>query len=191
MSALFCGRRFLSNTDDGRSLSCRSLAFWFVMSPMISSGALTVASQCFQIGSALSKNTASILVFRFLGGTFAAAPLANSGYVMLSPFPHVLTSMYTQRFDIRHLGSQGTRSSISCLHCRPIRWPGHRTYCWRLLISSRGFVALGILDYRYICESIPSTSHKVSNMFSGRCLLTTNHFNRTRNFRVGQSWIGM
>ncbi|KAG8219714.1 major facilitator superfamily domain-containing protein [Butyriboletus roseoflavus] len=35
--------------------------------------------QCFQIGSALSKNTASILVFRFLGGTFAAAPLANSG----------------------------------------------------------------------------------------------------------------
>ncbi|KAI9461803.1 MFS general substrate transporter [Boletus coccyginus] len=29
---------------------------------------------CFQIGSALSKNTASILVFRFLGGTFAAAP---------------------------------------------------------------------------------------------------------------------
>ncbi|KAF8560251.1 MFS general substrate transporter [Imleria badia] len=34
---------------------------------------------CFQIGSALSKNTASILVFRFLGGTFAASPLANSG----------------------------------------------------------------------------------------------------------------
>ncbi|KAF8140369.1 major facilitator superfamily domain-containing protein [Boletus edulis] len=34
---------------------------------------------CFQIGSALSKNIASILVFRFLGGTFAAAPLANSG----------------------------------------------------------------------------------------------------------------
>ncbi|KAH0838213.1 major facilitator superfamily domain-containing protein [Lanmaoa asiatica] len=28
---------------------------------------------------ALAKNTASILVFRFLGGTFAAAPLANSG----------------------------------------------------------------------------------------------------------------
>ncbi|KIJ68577.1 hypothetical protein HYDPIDRAFT_106784 [Hydnomerulius pinastri MD-312] len=34
---------------------------------------------CFQIGCALSQNTASILVFRFLGGTFAAAPLANSG----------------------------------------------------------------------------------------------------------------
>ncbi|KAH0838209.1 major facilitator superfamily domain-containing protein [Lanmaoa asiatica] len=34
---------------------------------------------CFQVGSALAKNTASILVFRFLGGTFAAAPLANSG----------------------------------------------------------------------------------------------------------------
>ena len=35
----------------------------------------------FQVGNALSPNTASVLVFRFLGGMFAAAPLANSGYV--------------------------------------------------------------------------------------------------------------
>lgn len=35
----------------------------------------------FQVGAALSRNTASILVFRFLGGVFAAAPLTNSGYV--------------------------------------------------------------------------------------------------------------
>lgn len=33
----------------------------------------------FQVGAALSPNTASILIFRFLGGTFAAAPLSNSG----------------------------------------------------------------------------------------------------------------
>ncbi|KAF8167782.1 polyamine transporter 1 [Crassisporium funariophilum] len=33
----------------------------------------------FQVGSALAKNTASVLVFRFLGGVFAAAPLTNSG----------------------------------------------------------------------------------------------------------------
>lgn len=37
---------------------------------------------CFQVGCALSKNTASILVFRFLGGTFAAAPLTNSGALL-------------------------------------------------------------------------------------------------------------
>ncbi|KAI0257436.1 major facilitator superfamily domain-containing protein [Lactifluus subvellereus] len=36
----------------------------------------------FQVGCALSKNTASILIFRFLGGTFAAAPLTNSGAVV-------------------------------------------------------------------------------------------------------------
>jgi multidrug resistance protein len=36
----------------------------------------------FQVGCALSKNTASILVFRFLGGTFAAAPLTNSGALL-------------------------------------------------------------------------------------------------------------
>ncbi|KZT04040.1 MFS general substrate transporter [Laetiporus sulphureus 93-53] len=34
---------------------------------------------CFQVGCALSRNTGSILVFRFLSGTFAAAPLSNSG----------------------------------------------------------------------------------------------------------------
>ncbi|KAE9408218.1 MFS general substrate transporter [Gymnopus androsaceus JB14] len=33
----------------------------------------------FQVAMAVSKNTASILVFRFLGGTFASAPLTNSG----------------------------------------------------------------------------------------------------------------
>lgn len=37
---------------------------------------------CFQIGCALSKNTASILIFRFLGGCFAASPLTNSGALM-------------------------------------------------------------------------------------------------------------
>lgn len=38
----------------------------------------------FQIGCALSPNTAAILIFRFLGGMFAAAPLANSGYVVFA-----------------------------------------------------------------------------------------------------------
>nr|ODN86187.1 polyamine transporter 1 [Cryptococcus depauperatus CBS 7841] len=36
----------------------------------------------FQVGCALSKNTGSILVFRFLSGIFAAAPLTNSGALM-------------------------------------------------------------------------------------------------------------
>ncbi|KAG1718950.1 MFS general substrate transporter [Suillus lakei] len=34
---------------------------------------------CFQVGCALSKNTVSIIIFRLLGGLFAAAPLTNSG----------------------------------------------------------------------------------------------------------------
>lgn len=33
----------------------------------------------FQVGCALSKNTASILIFRFLSGCFAASPLVISG----------------------------------------------------------------------------------------------------------------
>ena len=38
--------------------------------------------QAFQAGCALAQNTAQILVFRFLGGVFAAAPLTNSGAVI-------------------------------------------------------------------------------------------------------------
>ncbi|OCH93210.1 MFS general substrate transporter [Obba rivulosa] len=34
---------------------------------------------CFQLGCALSRNKASIIIFRLLGGMFAAAPLTNSG----------------------------------------------------------------------------------------------------------------
>ena len=41
----------------------------------------------FQVGSALAQNTAQVLVFRFLGGTFASAPLANSGSVFLLQLP--------------------------------------------------------------------------------------------------------
>lgn len=40
------------------------------------------AFMCFQIGAALAPNTASILIFRFLAGTFAAAPLTNTGALM-------------------------------------------------------------------------------------------------------------
>ncbi|KAF7347942.1 putative mfs-multidrug-resistance transporter [Mycena venus] len=36
----------------------------------------------FQIGCALAKNTATMLVLRFLGGMFASAPLTNSGGVI-------------------------------------------------------------------------------------------------------------
>lgn len=37
---------------------------------------------CFQVGCALSPNTGSILVFRLLGGIFAAAPMTNSGAIL-------------------------------------------------------------------------------------------------------------
>ena len=36
----------------------------------------------FQVGCALSKNVASILIFRFLGGTFASCPLTNAGALL-------------------------------------------------------------------------------------------------------------
>lgn len=37
----------------------------------------------FTVGCALSRNTGSILVFRFLSGTFAASALVISGYALL------------------------------------------------------------------------------------------------------------
>ncbi|CAE7156491.1 unnamed protein product [Rhizoctonia solani] len=41
-----------------------------------------VVYTAFQIGGALAPNIASVLVFRFLGGTFAACPLTNSGAII-------------------------------------------------------------------------------------------------------------
>jgi len=36
----------------------------------------------FQVGSALAPNKAAVLIFRFLGGTFAASPLTTSGGII-------------------------------------------------------------------------------------------------------------
>jgi MFS family permease len=36
----------------------------------------------FQVGCALAPNTAALLIFRLLGGTFAASPLSVSGGVV-------------------------------------------------------------------------------------------------------------
>ncbi|THG99890.1 hypothetical protein EW026_g2535 [Hermanssonia centrifuga] len=41
-----------------------------------------VVYTCFQVGCALSPNTGAILTFRFISGTFAAAPLVISGAVI-------------------------------------------------------------------------------------------------------------
>ncbi|KAF6750303.1 MFS general substrate transporter [Ephemerocybe angulata] len=41
-----------------------------------------LAYTLFQVGNALAKNSTSVLIFRLLGGIFAAAPLSNSGAVI-------------------------------------------------------------------------------------------------------------
>ncbi|THG98446.1 hypothetical protein EW145_g7423, partial [Phellinidium pouzarii] len=53
-----------------------TLRFWLLCRAIVLGPALRA------VGCALSKNTASILIFRLLGGIFAAAPLTNSGALM-------------------------------------------------------------------------------------------------------------
>jgi hypothetical protein len=38
---------------------------------------LTMAAQIFSIGTAVSKNAASVLITRFFGGVFGSAPVSN------------------------------------------------------------------------------------------------------------------
>ncbi|CCM05249.1 uncharacterized protein FIBRA_07459 [Fibroporia radiculosa] len=38
-----------------------------------------LSEQCFQIGCALAPNATALMLFRLLGGMFAAAPMSNSG----------------------------------------------------------------------------------------------------------------
>lgn len=64
---------------------CVGPLFWGPLSEQYGRKPVLVASfivyTAFQLGCALSKNTASIIIFRFLGGCFAASPLVISGYV--------------------------------------------------------------------------------------------------------------
>jgi len=73
----------------------------------------------FQVGCALSKNTASILVFRFLGGTFAAAPLTNSGALIADIWDgdHRGKAMCESRLNpqtLSHLLDPPFSSQVSC-----------------------------------------------------------------------------
>ncbi|EGO05152.1 hypothetical protein SERLA73DRAFT_100773 [Serpula lacrymans var. lacrymans S7.3] len=81
---------------------------------------------CFQIGCALSNNTASILIFRFLGGTFAAAPLANSGALIS---------------DIWNANERGTALAIFTL--APFAGPG-------IGPTVAGYVVVGGLSWRWL-----------------------------------------
>ncbi|TFY78879.1 hypothetical protein EWM64_g5132 [Hericium alpestre] len=62
---------------------CVGPLFWGPVSEVVGRRPVYLVSflfyTAFQVGCALSHNTASILIFRFLTGTFAAAPLTNSG----------------------------------------------------------------------------------------------------------------
>jgi len=103
----------------------------------------------FQIGSSLSKNAATILVMRFLAGTFAAAPLTNSGYVEIEVIVSAILLMALQRADIGHLGRQDSRKSISRVYYCSFRWTSPWPHRGWLCRNSRPILALGLLDYDY------------------------------------------
>nr|GAT44087.1 polyamine transporter 1 [Mycena chlorophos] len=93
-------------------------------------GALAIAFsntlQLFQVGAALSKNKASLLVFRFLGGIFAAAPLTNSGAILA---------------DIWDAGTRGKALAIFTL--MPFAGP-------TLGPTVAGFIAVSGTDFRWV-----------------------------------------
>lgn len=75
-------------------------------------------------GCALSKNGASIIIFRLLGGLFAAAPLTNSGYgVVNSLIQLFLTNSPSRAPILLELGRKNAFQqphSLSHLSCRCI-----------------------------------------------------------------------
>jgi MFS family permease len=80
----------------------------------------------FQVGCALSKNTASILVFRFLGGTFAAAPLTNSG------------ALIADIWDGDHRGKAMCKSHSSVFSVFDLSFPSHALLLHRLVQVADG-----------------------------------------------------
>ncbi|KAI6119007.1 MFS general substrate transporter [Pisolithus croceorrhizus] len=63
---------------------------------------------CFQLACALSKNTASLLVFRFIGGTFASCPLANSGALIGDIWDAKRLGIATAIFAVAPFAGPGT-----------------------------------------------------------------------------------
>lgn len=60
----------------------RSVAFPLFLRAYVHSITDSDSPTGFQVGCALSPNIGSLIVFRFLGGCFAAAPLTNSGGII-------------------------------------------------------------------------------------------------------------
>ncbi|KAG1767264.1 major facilitator superfamily domain-containing protein [Suillus occidentalis] len=67
--------------------------------------------KCFQIGCALSQNITSILIFRFLGGTFAAAPLGK--------FRRVFSALISDIWDAKERGT-----ALAIFTVAPFAGPG-------------------------------------------------------------------
>lgn len=94
----------------------------------------------FQVGCALAPNTAAILVFRFLGGTFAAAPLTNVSYPGRSDGRSRGKGPANQesvvwRDHCGYLGRGPPRSSHVPLCPRAIRRTSFWTHCRRIHLS--------------------------------------------------------
>lgn len=62
---------------------------------------------CFQMACALSNNAASLIVFRFLGGVFAACPLANSGAVLADMWDPSTLGAATAVFAVAPIAGPG------------------------------------------------------------------------------------
>ncbi|ORY35819.1 major facilitator superfamily domain-containing protein [Naematelia encephala] len=80
----------------------------------------------FQVGCALSKNTASILIFRFLGGCFASAPLTNAG------------AMLADIWDVDHRGQ-----AMSLFSLAPFAGPSIGPIV-------AGFISVSGTDWRWV-----------------------------------------
>ncbi len=101
----------------------------------------------FQVGSALAQNTAQVLVFRFLGGTFASAPLANSGSVSAC-FGRVTETQANYDFQgcyLGHVGCRRSRQSACLLHYCSLRWAHARASLQWVHDERRYLLALDIL----------------------------------------------
>ena len=84
---------------------------------------LTYHQQALQVGTAVAKNTGTLLVLRFLGGTFAAAPLSNSGYASTSS--HLVSSLIVSSALIADIWGPKERGvALAAFVVAPFAGPG-------------------------------------------------------------------
>lgn len=142
--------------------------------------------QLFQVANALAPNTASLLIFRFLGGFFAAAPLSNAGGLLADMWDPKTRGKAVCLFGLAPFAGPTVRHAFTLIPSTSLTCSADRTARFWIYDCCRCSLALGFLATCDICRNLlPSDRlHDARNLRVSspeiRFLNSSDHMDRPR-----------